>query len=238
VNAWSPGRSFAVTALLSPTAVCALSLDPLNPNALHAYSVFLTATGQIKPALAMRERLSAIDPLVPTYNVETAAILLMAGDNAKALAIAQALPSGTGQRAHLLMRVYVETKRYKDAAASILTAPPGLDPPEKLATAVRLLRMAPSPMLLQNGPYMGNLSLVFLYVGMPERALEEVEHNADAGFNSFSALANIWQPDFGPARKTVQFKSLLRMLGLVDYWRVTGWPQFCHPVEDNDFSCQ
>jgi len=49
---------------------------------------------------AQVEGMSAIDPLVPTYNVETAVILLMAGDNAKALAIAQVLPSGTGQRAH------------------------------------------------------------------------------------------------------------------------------------------
>jgi len=215
----------------------ALSLDPLNPDALHAYGIFLAATGQIKPALAMREKLSAIDPLVPTYNVATAGILLMAGENAKALAIAQALPSGTGQRAHLLMRVYVETKRYKDAAASILSAPPGLYPPANLATAVRLLRMAPSSMPRQDGPYMGNLSLVFLYVGMPERALEEVEHGADAGFNGFSAVANIWQPDFGPARKTGQFKNLIRKLGLVDYWRARGWPQFCQPLGTSDFAC-
>jgi TolB-like protein/DNA-binding winged helix-turn-helix (wHTH) protein len=215
----------------------AFSLDPLNPDALHAYGIFLAATGQIKPALAMREKLSAIDPLVPTYNVATAGILLMAGENAKALAIAQALPSGTGQRAHLLMRVYVETKRYKDAAASILSAPPGLYPPANLATAVRLLRMAPSSMPRQDGPYMGNLSLVFLYVGMPERALEEVEHGADAGFNGFSAVANIWQPDFGPARKTGQFKNLIRKLGLVDYWRARGWPQFCQPLGTSDFAC-
>jgi adenylate cyclase len=216
----------------------ALNLDPLNPNTLHTYGLFLAATGQIKPALAMREKLSAMDPLVPTYNVQTAGTLLMAGDNAKALAIAQALPSGTGQRAHLLMRVYVETKRYKDAAASILNAPPGLYPPANLATAVRLLRMAPATMPRQDGPYMGNLSLAFLYVGMPERALEEVEHNADAGYNGFSAVANIWQPDFGPARKTGQFKNLIRKLGLVDYWRAKGWPQFCHPLRADDFACE
>jgi len=216
----------------------ALSLDPLNPEALHVYSIFLAATGQIKPALAIREKLSAIDPLVPTYNVQTAGTLLMAGENAKALAIAQALPSGTGQRAHLLMRVYVETKRYKDAADSILSTPPGLYPPANLATAARLLRMAPSPMPRLDGPYMGNLSLVFLYVGMPERALEEVEHGADAGYNGFSAVANIWQPDFGPARKTGQFKSFIRKLGLVDYWRAKGWPQYCHPVGAGDFACE
>jgi adenylate cyclase len=215
----------------------ALNLDPLNPNGLHTYSLFLAATAQIKPAIAMREKLTALDPLVPSYNTSTSRIFLAVGDGAKALTIAQALPFGSGSRANALMRVYAATKRYKEAAASILTAPPGLYPPANVATAVRLLRMAPSATPRQDGPYLGELSVVFLYAGLPERALEVQEHNADAGFNVLSAMMDIWQFDFGAARKTERTKNLIRKLGLVDYWRAKGWPQFCHPIGTDNFVC-
>jgi adenylate cyclase len=215
----------------------ALDLDPLNPEALHTYSLFLTATGQIKPAIAIREKLRALDPLVPTYNGTTVRVLLCTGDYAEALALAQGLPAGSGSRATSSMRVYLATKRYKEAAASILTAPPGLYPPANLAEAVAMMRAAPSPPLRRDGPYMGALSVVFSYTGVPERAFEVVEHNADAGFNVLSAMVDLWQVDFGAARKTERTRNLIRKLGLVDYWRAKGWPQLCQPAGADDFAC-
>jgi adenylate cyclase len=215
----------------------ALILDPLNPDALHTYSLFLATIGQIKTAVAMREKLSALDPLATPYNNGSVGVLLAAGDNARALAFVQALPLGSGDRAIGLMRFYLATKRYKEAAASILSAPPGYYPPANVAAAVRLLRMAPSPAPRRDGPYMGSLSVVFLYVGIPEGALEVVERNADAGFNVLGNVVNVWQPDFGPARKTERFKNLIRKLGLVDYWRAKGWPDLCHPTSGDDFVC-
>jgi TolB-like protein/DNA-binding winged helix-turn-helix (wHTH) protein len=216
----------------------ALALDPLNPNALHTYSLFLAATGQIAPAVAMRDKLHALDPLVAVYNAATVRILISTGDNEKALAVANALPAGSGEHATTLMRVYLADKRFQDAAESILDAPAGLYPSENAATAARLLRAVPSPAPPPDGPYMGQLSVVFLYTGTPERALEVVEHDTDAGFIVLSAVDDIWQPDFAPARKTARFKSLIGKLGLIDYWRAKGWPRFCHPLGADDFACE
>jgi hypothetical protein len=33
------------------------------------------------------------------------------------------------------------------------------------------------------------------------------------------------------------FKDLVQKLGLVDYWRTYGWPDFCHPSSCEDFVC-
>jgi hypothetical protein len=38
-------------------------------------------------------------------------------------------------------------------------------------------------------------------------------------------------------RKLPGFKAMVREAGLVDYWRAHGWPDYCRPVGDADFSC-
>jgi hypothetical protein len=38
-------------------------------------------------------------------------------------------------------------------------------------------------------------------------------------------------------RKTERFKNHVRGLGLVEYWRANGWPEFCHPTTGDDFEC-
>jgi len=44
-------------------------------------------------------------------------------------------------------------------------------------------------------------------------------------------------PSSAPVRKTKAFKDRLRSTGLLDYWRVRGWPDVCHPVGADDFAC-
>jgi hypothetical protein len=38
-------------------------------------------------------------------------------------------------------------------------------------------------------------------------------------------------------RKTERFKTYVRNVGLVDYWRARGWPDLCRPVGAEDFVC-
>lgn len=47
----------------------------------------------------------------------------------------------------------------------------------------------------------------------------------------------IWDYGMRDARKLPQFKEIVSNLNLVDYWREYGWPDFCHPV-DEDFECE
>ncbi|MCP4383603.1 MAG: hypothetical protein GY798_19675 [Hyphomicrobiales bacterium] len=34
-----------------------------------------------------------------------------------------------------------------------------------------------------------------------------------------------------------RFKEIVKDMGLVDYWRQRGWPEFCRPHDNNDFDC-
>jgi len=215
----------------------ALNFDPLNPNILQWYSDFIASTGRLQEAVAMREQLSATEPLVPVFNGVTARVLLAAGDNAKALTFAEALPSNYGQRAHIIAAIYAAMGRYNEAADAALNAPRDLHPPGAVETAARLLRAAPAPAPRENIPYLGVFSFVFAYVGLPERALQFNEHMEDANYISTAYSFLFWQHDYVPARKTERFKALVRKIGLVDYWRARGWPQFCHPTSGDDFAC-
>jgi TolB-like protein/DNA-binding winged helix-turn-helix (wHTH) protein len=49
------------------------------------------------------------------------------------------------------------------------------------------------------------------------------------------ALA-LWRPVFSDMRRLPEFNELVDEVGLVDYWRVYGWPDFCEPVGDS-FVC-
>src|SRR5262249_23166470 len=52
-----------------------LALDPNNPDALHWYSDLIAGAGRLKEALAMRQRLLALEPFVPVFTGITAAQL-------------------------------------------------------------------------------------------------------------------------------------------------------------------
>ena len=47
-------------------------------------------------------------------------------------------------------------------------------------------------------------------------------------FNAQTMLQ--WHPSYAPVRKTERFKTLVRKMGLVDYWRAKGWPDHCRPM--------
>jgi TolB-like protein/Tfp pilus assembly protein PilF len=210
----------------------ALSIDPLNPDILHDYSAFIAATGRVHEAVPIREQLRSIEPLVPVFTSVTNRILWAAGDNAKALAIALALPADYDQRSPDLARIYAAMGRFTEAAQAIES----YRLPERARVVARLLRNAPARPA-ENVPYLGGLSFFFVYVGLPERALENAEFLADAGYAIHINLWPLWQPDYRAARQTPRFKALVRKLGLVDYWRARGWPEFCRPTIGDDFEC-
>jgi len=50
-------------------------------------------------------------------------------------------------------------------------------------------------------------------------------------------LPILWQPLMKDVRMLPQYKDFVRELGLVEYWRSSGWGSHCKPVGDTDFEC-
>jgi hypothetical protein len=211
----------------------ALALDPDNPDILNTYSVTLAELGYLKQALLVRQRLLALEPLVPLFNGTTSLMLWANGqtDAANALvpnreaqqgAMITASLGGYGEAADLLQAIRID-----DVVLS-----------EKTQTAARLLRTAPSVAASpQSLPQLGILGWVYLYVGAPDRVMEYHEGNTKIGYRGGMEIAPLWAPAFAQVRKTERFKTFIRDTGMVTHWRDRGWPDLCRPVGADDFVC-
>lgn len=216
----------------------ALSLDPGDAEALHNYSIQLAVAGRLKASLSLRQRVEGLEPFVPIFNSFTAQILWLNGQNDTAIAMLKALPPNTAFRASSLAEIYGAAGRYADAADALLMTPPGIYPPGIVEAAARLLRTpSAQPAAPESLPRLGVLSFVYLYAGVPDRALEPVEDSGAGGVWNALPLMYLWHSSAVSLRKTERFKASARKAGLLQYWRAKGWPDLCHPVGADDFAC-
>jgi TolB-like protein/tetratricopeptide (TPR) repeat protein len=215
----------------------ALALDPNNPDALQYAGNLLAEVGHLKEALAQTQRLRAVEPYVPVLNLNAAVVEWLNGENEQAIATMEELAPVAAREVDLA-QIYASAGRYRDAADLLLKIPPETFFPGILPEAIRLLRSAPANIAsAQNPPRLGRLGFVYLYTGVPLRALEFHESGVDAGYAIAITTAEIWHRSYAVLRKTVRFKALMRNAGIVNYWRVKGWPQQCHPTTGDDFEC-
>jgi hypothetical protein len=63
----------------------------------------------------------------------------------------------------------------------------------------------------------GILNFVYAYVGAEDRLLDYAERAFEAG--RFAEVRYFFNPVYSPARKTERYKTLVRNVGLVDYWK-------------------
>ena len=54
----------------------------------------------------------------------------------------------------------------------------------------------------------------------------------------FDWLEPVWGVSGTPGRSHPRFRSLVRELGIADYWRESTWSELCSPIGDDDFACR
>jgi tetratricopeptide (TPR) repeat protein len=218
----------------------ALSFDPDDPESLDSFSNALASAGRLKEALSNRGKLRFLEPFVPIYNYITATIMIINGQNREAIEILKALPSAV-PRNIALAQAYAAEGRYGDAADTLLlaTAQDQAYTRQSMEEAARLLRNAPSKVRAPEAlPALDQqLSFVYLYIGAPERVLDYQERQARYPLLGASQVRYLWGPEFSSVRKTERFKTFVRKMRFVEYWRARGWPDLCHPVGADDFAC-
>jgi TolB-like protein/DNA-binding winged helix-turn-helix (wHTH) protein len=73
------------------------------------------------------------------------------------------------------------------------------------------------------------------WLDLPELALELVASRIK---ELPSTTYILWSPLFTGVREHEGFRTLVGDIGLVDYWRTYGWPEYCQPVTGTeDFTC-
>ena len=184
----------------------------------------------------MRDHLQDVEQSIINYTADTAEIVWLDGDTEKAIAMLK--PFSPGRTLELAL-IEASAGRYREAAAEIRFIPASNYPPGMEDAAAKLLESAPvraaAPETL---PRLGNLSFVFLHVGAPARVLEYYQDEVRGDYFQPISATWFWHPSYAPVRQTVQFKTVVRDLGFVDYWRARGWPAQCQPKGAEDFACQ
>jgi TolB-like protein/tetratricopeptide (TPR) repeat protein len=212
----------------------ALALDGSNTDALHGYSQLLAALGRVKESIVMRGKLQALEPYIVNYVADTAEIIWLDGDSETAVKMLNDFRPG---RTSELAQVQAARGNYHDAANVLREMNPMNYGPGVLEAAARLLESAPtkteSPETL---PKLGNLGFVYLHLSASERVMEYYEANFQAGYFQPISSTWFWHPSYAPVRKLDRFKTYMKNIGFVDYWRARGWPEQCHPM-GNDFTC-
>jgi len=80
------------------------------------------------------------------------------------------------------------------------------------------------------------VALCMALAGQPDRATEIARTEVE---KEWQYIRVFWgsNPQAGAMRQTQGFKDLLKVLGLLDYYREYGWPDLCRPLGDDDFEC-
>lgn len=211
-------------------------------NQAHApRGVFLLEVGRVHEAIPELERTRAEDPLAVEFAGFLSSAYLADGNLTGALAevdrgrklkgfetpllragVVAALT--TRNRAEIDRRIGLvpdnaEDFRLDHALAKFIDAPAG--------AADELRRAAAAP-------DRSNMLIWWAaYYHEPELALELLAKAAP----DMGDTALLWQPMLRDVRKLPGFKKIVIDLGLVDYWRVYGWSDFCHPLSGDDFTC-
>jgi hypothetical protein len=208
---------------------------------------FAVATGHGKQAIEVLERARAADPLSPIVAIYSSLAQGATGDTAAALATsdrglelggsvpvltrnALLLALGTGDRDEIRRRVAATLEGASGHRALSETLAQHLDNPAAgRAELHRIAELASPP------DFVRSVLIAYwaAYYGDTQLALEQlsaVVHGAvDEGL--------LWRPAMSEVRKLSGFKDLVRREGLVDYWRVKGWPDLCRPATGDDFEC-
>jgi tetratricopeptide (TPR) repeat protein len=95
--------------------------------------------------------------------------------------------------------------------------------------------------LAEDSDYKDELHQVVLaqwaaYLGDPDFALELLRALPEEANENAVAWA-LWRPVVSEVRGHPEFRALVREMGLVDYWREYGWPDFCRPAGSKNFTC-
>jgi TolB-like protein len=235
-EAFRPGKWAAAEALFKQ----ALALDPDDTETLDAYSQMLVNSGYVSESLRLRVRMRTLEPSVPIYNLITADIMGLAGQHDAAIRIFEAQPPDpNGVRNAFLARAFAVQRRYNDAADTVLAIPPSMFATRRaIDDTARLLRVvAAGARPPEAVPDLEGNVWAYFHLGVPERALENPERAVAAAYMGRVALSYLWDPLAAPLRRTERFKSIVRAIGLPDYWRARGWPDKCRPVGADDFVC-
>jgi TolB-like protein/DNA-binding winged helix-turn-helix (wHTH) protein len=246
------GRGEWIEAEQSVEKVLALNADTeiLYVSTRAGHSVMLARAGRLKDAFARAEEGQSIQPaLVTPLRVQGTIAVGRLDEARETLSAPEMLIVPRGQTLGTVIRLSIDIALNDDDPAALRAAlarmpsaspsgrtlyAPILDALDSPKRAVEILEDVYRDKNVEWPSKLTDIALLAAYFGDPDLALrakgEEVR---------MTTIRNIslWYPVMSEVRSLPGFKDLVTEIGLVDYWRAYGWPDYCSPLDDDDFEC-
>jgi adenylate cyclase len=216
----------------------AIEKDPKNTSAWLWQGLRYKEIGFIDEAIASLQQCLAIDTGYQNCRQHLAAAYLIKGEVETALelcnetfehifhSISDNFVSTYVRAGQRYLALHIADARLGSAGAPVIEWIRAIENPDADNSA-GLARLKDWERQTNSGEKLWSTSSMFLAF----RAYDELAENPG------STGYVLWHPDGDEFRSTPQFKSVVRKLGIFEYWQARGFPPHCKPVGDDDFEC-
>jgi len=215
----------------------ALSIDADNPVILEDYNEFLLTVGKVQAAAPVARKLAVLEPQVPIYLHAMVNTYWAVGDYAAALPYAKK-QADLGPDLFFMVGEYAQTlwlSGRKQRAREVFAK---ADVPAQYRALTETWFDAQEKGLEGLKPEQVKIAMsdptVLCWLNQKDKFFALLTKMIKLGYwgDYFTFF-----PETEPYRKLPEFKTLMRELKLVDYWREDGWGDYCKPAGKDDFAC-
>jgi TolB-like protein/Flp pilus assembly protein TadD len=216
----------------------AIEKDPKNTTAWLWQGLGQMEAGFIDEAMASLQQCLAIDSGYQNCRQHLARAYLIKGDVETALNLCNetlehllhstgdALVSTYVRNGQRYLALFIADARLGSAGAPVIEWIRAIENPDA-DNSSGLARLKDWERQTSSGERLSSVTPMFLSF----RAYDELaETPGMAGYS-------LWHPDGDEFRTTPQFNTIIRELGIYEYWQARGYPPQCKPVGDDDFEC-
>jgi tetratricopeptide (TPR) repeat protein len=216
----------------------AIEKDPKNTTAWLWQGIRHKKSGFIDEAMVSLRQCLAIDPGYQNCRQHLAEAYLIKGEVETAVdlcnetlehifhSVSDSFVSTyvrTGQR---YLALHIADARLGSAGAPVIEWIRAIENPDA-DNSSGLARLKDWARQTSSGEKLSSASAMFLSF----RAYDELAENPN------EATYALWHPDGDEFRRMPQFKTVIRSMGILEYWQARGFPPQCKPVGDDDFEC-
>jgi tetratricopeptide (TPR) repeat protein len=216
----------------------AIEKDPKNTTAWLWQGIRHKKAGFIDEAMVSLRQCLAIDPGYQNCRQHLAEAYLIKGEVETAVdlcnetleyifhSVSDSFVSTyvrTGQR---YLALHIADARLGSAGAPVIEWIRAIENPDA-DNSSGLARLKDWARQTRSGEKLSSASAMFLSF----RAYDELTEDPN------EATYALWHPDGDEFRRMPQFETVIRSMGILEYWQARGFPPQCKPVGDDDFEC-